>query len=124
MSTDIGGAGHGSTVDFEWVRPYRLTPRLNLRAGVGTMWANTHNLRTFFGVDDTQSSRSGLPLFSPDHGLASVRVFVSASYEFRPHWLLGSQLYANRLLGDAADSPITQRHIGGGGGVFLAYRMR
>jgi MipA family protein len=124
VSTDIAGDGHGTTVDVEFARSHNPIPQLHIRTGVGTTWANTQYLRTFLGVDDQQSLRSGLPVFTPDHGLSSVRVFFSASYEFRPHWLLGGQLYANRLLDDAADSPITQRRTGGGGEVFLGYRMR
>jgi outer membrane protein len=124
LSTDIGGAGHGNTVDVELARSRHPTPQLSIRTGFGATWANTQNLRSFFGVDPQQSPRSGLPLFSPEHGFSTARLFVSATYEFRPHWLLGGQLYASRLVGDAADSPITQRRTSGGGGLFLAYRMR
>jgi MipA family protein len=81
-------------------------------------------MQTFFGVDAQQSARSGLPVFSPDSGLSSSRLFFSAGYEIRLGWLIGGQLYVSRLLRDAADSPITQRRTTGGGGLFLAYRMR
>jgi MipA family protein len=124
LSTDIGGAGHGNVLDLELARSRRLTPVLNIRVGVGTTWTNKEYMRSFFGVDAQQSARSGLPVFSPDSGLSSTRLFFSAAYEVRPHWLIGGQLYAARLLRDAADSPITQRRTTGGGGLFLAYRMR
>jgi outer membrane protein len=124
LSTDIGADGHGTVVDFELARSHRLTPLLNIRAGVGTTWANKQSMRTFFGVDAQQSARSGLPVFSPDSGLSSARLFFSAAYEVRPHWLIGGQIYASRLLRDAADSPITQRRMSGGGGLFFAYRVR
>jgi outer membrane scaffolding protein for murein synthesis (MipA/OmpV family) len=81
-------------------------------------------MQTFFGVDTTQSARSGLPLFEPDSGISAVRLFFSARYAVRPSWLLGGQLYASRSLGNAADSPITQRRTTPGAGVYVAYVLR
>jgi outer membrane protein len=124
LSTDIGGAGHGNAVDIELAKSHILTPRLSVRTGIGTTWTNTHYMRTFFGVDAQQSTRSGLPIFTPDGGFSSGRLFLSARYEVRSHWLIGGQVYAGRLFGDAADSPITQRRTTAGGGVFLAYLVR
>jgi outer membrane protein len=124
ISTDIGGAGHGNVVDLEVARFHSLTPRLNIRTGVGTTWTNENYMRTFFAVDARQSAASGLPSFSPEGGISSVRFFLSGRYEIRAHWLLGGQVYAARLLGDAADSPITQKRTTVGGGVFLAYLLR
>jgi outer membrane protein len=124
VSADIGGAGHGNVVDLEVARFHTLTPRLNVRTGIGTTWTNASYMRTFFGVDARQSARSGLPSFSPEGGISSARLFFSARYEIRAHWLLGGQVYATRLFGDAADSPITQKRTAAGGGVFLVYRLR
>jgi outer membrane protein len=124
LSTDIGGEGHGTVVDVELAKLHAITPQLGVRSGIGTTWTNTHYMRTFFGVDPQQSARSGLPMFSAERGLSSVRLFFSARYEIRPHWQLSGQTYVGRLLGDAADSPITQKRSYVGGGVFLAYVVR
>jgi outer membrane protein len=124
LSTDIGGEGHGSVVDVELAKFHSITPQLGVRSGVGTTWTNAHYMRTFFGVDAQQSARSGLPMFSPDSGITSARLFFSVRYEFRPHWQVGAQTYVGRLFGDAADSPITQKRNSVGGGVFLAYVVR
>jgi outer membrane protein len=124
LSTDIGGGGHGNAIDLQLTKSHSLTPRLSIRTGVGTTWTNARYMRTFFGVDPGQSARSGLPLFDPGSGFSSARVLFSARYEVRPNWLIGGQLYASRLLGDAADSPITQRRTTPGGGVYVAYVWR
>jgi outer membrane protein len=124
VSTDIGGEGHGTVVDVELAKFRSITPQLGIRAGVGTTWTNAHYLRTFFGVDAQRSVRSGLPVFSPDGGISSTRLFFSARYEVRAHWQVGGQAYVGRLQGDAADSPITQKRNYVGGGIFLAYVMR
>jgi MipA family protein len=124
LSTDIGGEGHGSVVDVELVKSHSITTQLSVQGGVGTTWTNAHYMRTFFGVDAQQSARSGLPMFSPDSGFSTARLFFSARYEIRPHWQVGGQAYVGRLNGDAADSPITQKRSYVGGGVFLAYVVR
>jgi outer membrane protein len=124
LSTDIGGEGHGSVVDIELAKSHSLTTKLGVRGGVGTTWTNAHYMRTFFGVDAQQSARSGLPTFSPDSGFSSARLFFSVQYAVLPHWLVSGQTYVGRLLGDAADSPITQKRSYVGGGVFLAYVVR
>jgi MipA family protein len=124
LSTDIGGEGHGSVIDVELAKLHSITPQLGLRTGVGTTRTNAHYMQTFFGVYAQQSARSGLPMFSPDGGISSARIFFSARYDIRPHWQVSGQTYVGRLLGDAADSPITQRRSYMGGGVFLAYVLR
>jgi outer membrane protein len=124
LSTDIGGEGHGSVVDIELARSHSITPKLGVRGGVGTTWTNAHYMRTFFGVDTQHSARSGLPMFSPDSGFSSARLFFSAQYEIRPHWQISGQTYVGRLRGDAADSPITRKRSYVGGGIFLAYVVR
>jgi outer membrane protein len=124
FSTDIGGEGHGSVIDIEMAKFHSITPALGIRAGIGTTWTNQHYMRTFFGVDAQQSERSGLPTFSPGSGFSTARLFVSARYELRPHWQVSAQTYIGRLLGDAADSPITQKRNSVGGGIFLAYVVR
>lgn len=124
VKLSTAGEGHGSVVDIELAKSDSLTTKLGVRAGVGTTWTNAHYMRTFFGVDAQQSARSGLPMFSADSGFSSARLFFSAQYAVRPHWLISGQTYAGRLLGDAADSPITQKRNYVGGGVFLAYVVR
>jgi len=124
LSTDIGGEGHGNAVDVELAKAHPITSQLSLRAGVGMTWTNAHYLRTFFGVDAQQSARSGLPMFSPDSGISSTRLFLSARYQVRPHWQVGGQASVGRLQGDAADSPLTQKRNYVGGGLFVAYVVR
>jgi outer membrane protein len=124
LSTDIGGEGHGTVVDIELAKLHTITPQLGVRSGVGTTWTNRHYMRTFFGIDAEQSARSGLPMFCANRGISSVRLFFSARYEIRPRWQVSGQTYVGRLLGDAADSPITQKRSYVGGGVFLAYVVR
>lgn len=124
LSTDAGGQGHGNVVDFEMASIRSPRPDLKLRAAVGWTWTNPQYMRTFFGVNARQSALSGLPEFSPDGGVSLVRGVLSAQYSLTDHWLVGGLASVGRLLGDAGDSPITQKHTDLGGGVFLAYTWK
>ena len=124
LSTDVGGQGHGNTADLEMASMRSPLPDLRLRAAVGWTWANAQYMRTFFGVNAQQSALSGLPMFSPDAGVWSVRGVLSAQYSLTGNWLIGGLASVGRLLGDAGDSPITQKRTDFGGGVFLAYAWK
>lgn len=124
LSTDAGGQGHGNVADLEMASMRSPWPDLKLRAAVGWTWTNEQYMRTFFGVNARQSALSGLPMFTPDGGVSSVRGVFSAQYSLSEHWLVGGLASVGRLLGDAGDSPITQKRTDFGGGVFLAYAWK
>jgi outer membrane scaffolding protein for murein synthesis (MipA/OmpV family) len=124
LSTDLGGQGHGNVADFEMATIRAPLPDLSLRAAVGWTWTNEQYMRTFFGVNARQSALSGLPVFSPDAGVSLVRGVFSARYSLSEHWLVGGLASVGRLLGDAGDSPITQKRTDIGAGVFLAYTWK
>jgi outer membrane protein len=124
LSTDVGGQGHGNVADLEIATTRMPLPTLRLRAAVGWTWTNEQYMRTFFGVDEQQSLQSGLPVFNPGAGVTAVHGVMSAQYSLSEHWLLGGLASVGRLLGDAGDSPITQKRTELGGGIFLAYTWR
>jgi len=77
-------------------------PRLSL--------ADTDALRPYFGIDAVQSAASGLSAFDPKGGLKSVGVGGQVQYQFNKHWASRAYLEYERLLGDAATSPlVTER---------------
>ena len=124
LSADVGGQGHGNIADLEMARSRELLPGLRLRAAVGWTWTDAQYMRTFFGVNTRQSFQSGLPVFSPEAGVSSVRGVLAAQYAVTEHWLIGGLASVTRLLGDAADSPITEKHAQLGGGVFFTYTWK
>jgi outer membrane scaffolding protein for murein synthesis (MipA/OmpV family) len=82
------------------------TPRLSVSAGPRLHFADSEYLDTYLGVSAEQSADSGLSEFDPDGGLKGVGVEAEARYALTQRWsLVGSAGY-ERLVGDAADSPI------------------
>jgi outer membrane protein len=82
------------------------SPRLSVSAGPRLHFADSEYLDTYLGVTAGQSADSGLAEFDPDGGLKGVGVEAEARYALTRRWsLVGSAGY-ERLVGDAADSPI------------------
>ena len=62
----------------------------------------------FFGVSAAQSAGSGLAEFNPSSGIKSVGGSLGIFYQFTENWGAQGVLAYERLIGDAADSPIVK----------------
>jgi len=85
------------------------TPSLEVSGGPRLSFASDDYLDTYLGVTAAQSAASGLPVFDPDGGIKGVGVAGEAKYALTPRWSLVGEAGYERLIGDAADSPITDR---------------
>lgn len=75
--------------------------------GPRAAWGTDNFMDTYFGVSETESAASGLDEYDPSGGFYSVGVELGARYEFSPSWGLEGRATYDYLVGDAADSPIT-----------------
>lgn len=73
-----------------------------------TTWANADYTRTYFGVAPEDAIESGLTTYRPGSGFRDVGVGLSAGHYFNRHLGLIGRVGANYLVGDTADSPITE----------------
>ncbi|MGO4702526.1 MipA/OmpV family protein [Dyella sp. 2RAB6] len=111
VSSDIGGKDQGTTASLDLEGKYRWNDKLSFVAGPGLSWSDGKHNRTFYGVDDAQSLRSGYAAYRPGSGLESVRFSLGADYRLSERWTLGARAIAARLQGDAADSPIVAKRM-------------
>lgn len=78
----------------------------------------------YFGVNPAVSARTGLPVYAPDGGIHSVGAAATTLYQLDRNWGLYGYVKYERLIADAADSPIV-RTIGSrnqfSGGVALTF---
>jgi outer membrane protein len=124
----LGDALHGNG--------YTLTPRFRFRTPVsdrllfettasGT-YASGDYMENFFGVTSGDAKRSGLRPYDANSGFKDVAFTASLTYGLGEHWSLTGLGSFERLLGDAADSPIVN-HRGsedqGIGALLLSYRF-
>jgi MipA family protein len=79
---------------------FSIGPRLVL--------TNARYQRAYFGVTGPQAVATGLPVYTPDGGLQSVGGTAGLTYQFSRRWgVMGFARY-DRLVDDAADSPVVR----------------
>lgn len=101
----------GSTGVFADLSADAIIPvwdRLTWSAGPRLSFANTHGTSPFFSIDQAESLASGLSQFDAKGGLHSVGAGTQLRYQVTPRWEAHSYLEYQRLLGDAAASPLVK----------------
>lgn len=101
-----------------------LVPKkLDLSAGPLIDFADSDYMRTWFGVTQGQASASGFRAYSPQGGIEDIGASAMLTYHYTQHILLNTFLNVKELVGDAADSPITESATQVTGGVSIGYHF-
>ncbi|QIK78951.1 MipA/OmpV family protein [Sphingomonas piscis] len=79
--------------------------------GPRLLFSDSRYQRAYFGVTPAAAFASGLPAYRPKRGVHGVALASGLSYQFSPKFGLFSFARYERLVGDAAKSPIV-REIG------------
>jgi outer membrane protein len=92
--------------------------------GPRALFSDSRYQRAYFGVGPAAALASGLPAYRPSGGIHGVAAASGISYQFDPRWGLFGYARYERLVGDAAKSPIV-RQLGSrnqlSGGLALSY---
>ena len=103
---------------------WRDGDRYVFSVGPRLLFSDARYQRAFFGVDTAAAAASGLPAHRPDGGIHAVALASGLSYQFSPRFGLFGYGRYERLVGDAANSPIV-RQLGSrnqmSGGLGLSY---
>lgn len=97
---------YGFVADFGADLFQPLGPKLVLSAGPRVSLADTNYMRNSFGVSALEANSGSLAPFDPSGGFKSVGLVFGATYQLTDN--MSVQVYDkfDRLVGDAADSPI------------------
>ena len=120
-----GLGGHDGLVgSFGADHIWRDGDRYVFSVGPRVLFSNARFQRAYFGVDSAAALASDLPEYRPDGGIYAVAAASGLSYQFSPRFGLFGYARYERLVGDAAKSPIV-RELGSrnqlSGGVGLSY---
>lgn len=110
VNTDMLGDGHdGTTASFGF--SYVMTPseRLMVVLGPSITWASDNYMQSYFGINTAQAARSGRAVYRAESGFKDAGLMGFGIYKLTEHWSLTGVAGYNRLLGDAADSPLVDR---------------
>jgi outer membrane protein len=100
------GGHHGVVADFSADAIVPVIERLTVSVGPRFTWESTQATSPYFGIDAVQAMATGLPVFNAKGGAHSVGVGTQVSYRINPQWEVHSYVEYERLLGDAANSPL------------------
>ncbi len=91
--------------------------------GPTVTFADGEYMRSYFGISARQAAATSFRQFTPHGGLKSTGWGATSIYLLDEHWLIDCELAAERLLADAADSPIIERRWQFALGLNLGYRF-
>lgn len=116
-------SGYGGTLELRATYAAWQDGAHRVNIGASTQWASHDAMQTWYGVTSSQaaSSRAGLSTYSPGSGFKSAALFTTWSYRINPSWSTITTLGVNTLLGDARDSPLTERRTNMFGSVGVVY---
>lgn len=97
---------HGTVADLSGDFIVPVIQRLTISAGPRFTWESNQATAPYFSVDAVQALASGLPMFNAKGGPHSAGVGAQVSYRINPQWEVHSYVEYERLLGDAASSPL------------------
>ncbi len=121
-TVDALGRGSGMQGDLQVGRDVPLSPSLSWNFAASLGWANRRHLQTYFGVTPEQAQRSGYPEYSTSAGWRDVTLSTGLRRALGPHWTLFGGANAQRLVGQAAGSPLTRERNSWGLSLGLVYR--
>lgn len=112
-------------VDHFW----RNGDRYAVTLGPRLLFSDDRYQRAYFGVSPAAALATGLPGYSPGGGLHAVAVAGGVQTQLGPSWGLFGYARGERLVGDAARSPIVRAYgsrnqLSAGLGLSYAFRIR
>ena len=105
--TREGFGGHQGVVsDFSADFIVPVTRAITVSAGPRFTWESTKATDPYFSINTVQAMASGLPVFDANGGAHSAGAGAQLKYRINPQWEVHSYVEYDRLLGDAAKSPL------------------
>jgi outer membrane protein len=112
--TGTAGADYVARDDDKYL--FSIGPRLT--------WSDARYQRAYFGVTPAEAAKSGLAAFRPGAGVQALGATASFLTQLSRRWGIYSYAKYDRLVSDAARSPVVRRHGSRdqlSGGVALTY---
>ncbi len=105
---DATDAYDGYQVSVGTSYSYPISRALRVSTSLSTTYADDNYMQTYFGVDADNAARSGLGQYQADGGFKDVGLNFVANYGLSKNWGLIGIIGYNRLIGDAANSPLVE----------------
>ncbi len=103
------GGHHGVVANFSGDLILPVAPQWTLSGGPRFTLESTAATAPYFGITLAQAMASGLPAFNARGGAHSAGAGAQLRYQYNPQWEIHTYVEYERLLGDAAASPLVQQ---------------
>jgi outer membrane scaffolding protein for murein synthesis (MipA/OmpV family) len=107
LNIDLLARGGGSVADFGVAHDRRWSPFTTWSLAAGVSAADGRHMRSYYGVNESESAASGHPVYVPRAGLRDVALGTSWRTEINERWVALYGASIGRLVGPAARSPLT-----------------
>jgi len=123
LRQDIFGGHQGAIADAIVGYRRRWGSALDLEIRTGATWGDDTYMAAFFGIDAAQASGSGRKTFSAGADFKDVWFDATAVYDLSARWFLRGVGRLGLLIGNAADSPISDEDFQASAEFGLGYRF-
>lgn len=113
----------GTTAELELGTMFPLAEGLMAMASVGAKFGDAKHLNTYFGITAAQAERSGYSPYEAGAGIESAGASLGLMLQLSDRWEIMTMLNGDKLLGDAADSPIIQKDFSPTAFVITSYKF-
>ncbi|MBW2562239.1 MAG: MipA/OmpV family protein [Deltaproteobacteria bacterium] len=104
----ITGQDTGFQVNLGLGYELRIAEKTTVKPSIQTTYASSDYMEEYFGISPGQSSRSGIRVYDADSGFKSLGFQIMAIYRLDQHWGIQAGAVYDRLVGEAADSPVVK----------------
>ncbi len=125
ISSAITSGIHGTHVELGGGIGLPISATDRLRLGVNLNWANAKYNQTYFGVTPDQAFASGYVLtpFDASAGIKDYALTANWAHNFGKQWYSSAGVSFKRLVGSAANSPLTLRRNQPSANFLVGYRF-
>lgn len=121
---DVAGGHKGLLTDLDASLAIYRSKSLTVGSRIGTTWASRKYMTSFFGVNATQATASGLPVYAVGSGLKDVTLSIGGEFRVTQRLALVMNGGYERLLSKAKNAPLVRLRGSAdqlSAGAYLAY---
>ena len=107
-AADLLGRGGGLRGELQTTYDRALSATLGLNSSLSLGWGDARYMQAYYGVTPEQAARSGYPVSSASAGLRELSLGLGLRQQLAPRWAVFGGASVSRLVGQAADSPLTR----------------
>lgn len=103
---DVASGHNGTLADFDVSLAVFRSESMTVGSRLGTTWANSSYMNTYFGIDAAQATATGLAAYAPTSGVKDISLSIGSELRVTPSWAVVMNGGVQRLLGKAKNSPL------------------